>query len=696
MDESFRDLNESKEYDAVPRAHRLIRGLTWLYAGAALIVGLWLFLGLLPASVAPSMAREWVVGGLGAIALPTLLMALTVSVATLVLTGTRFRYAALETQRNEGETSPDIRPAAGVRFSPAGLASLAVAFATPGGPSTWDRRIARFFGTNARATVYYESIKADPGFAARQGQAVIVTTGAVLAWIAEWLLLPAHASATAEVAPKVGIVAVGAALAFAFGSLMAERFVKEFPEPQLPEASTIRRLLLLATLMLVAAACLEMGRSAGATWVYWLVWIFAHLPGLVMLELAMRALARLFLPTPLPAAATAVTDSLLTAVITGGPRAPVVLLRTHLGLDFSRSWAVAFLSRALLPAIFGTGLLCWILSGVKLINLDQRGVYERFGAPVAVLGPGLHVLLPWPFGRLRPVEFGAIHSVAIGVDQSEPEKSISVGAEAPAPLALNRLWESSHPGQAHYLVPSAGTGPQGFQSVDTEISVQYRVGLSDSAALQSVYAVADPESLIRDEASRLVLRFFNSRTLDEVIGARRENVAGSLRDQLAADVDSRHAGIEIVSVLIEEIHPPVGAAAAYHAVQAAEINATASIFDEQARAELTVGNAQQQSYQTTTAADAKAAETLRIANAAAYRFNADQRAFTAGGKAFLIERYYSNLDAALSKIPVTIIDHRINSAEGPILDLRAPEAGTGASNPAASAPLIPGVEEKHQ
>ncbi len=86
-------------------------------------------------------------------------------------------------------------------------------------------------------------------------------------------------------------------------------------------------------------------------------------------------------------------------------------------------------------------------------------------------------------------------------------------------------------------------------------------------------------------------RSFNSRTLEEVIGARRENVAGTLRAQLAADVDSCHAGIEIVSVLIEEIHPPVGAAAAYHAVQAAEINATASIFSEQARAELTAGNA---------------------------------------------------------------------------------------------------------
>ena len=67
---------------------------------------------------------------------------------------------------------------------------------------------------------------------------------------------------------------------------------------------------------------------------------------LVVLELAIRALARLFLPAPLPANARAMTDSILAGVLTGGPRAPGSLLRTHLGLDFARSWALSYLSAA--------------------------------------------------------------------------------------------------------------------------------------------------------------------------------------------------------------------------------------------------------------------------------------------------------------------------------------------------------------
>src|SRR5262249_33782133 len=142
---------------------------------------------------------------------------------------------------------------------------------------------------------------------------------------------------------------------------------------------------------------------------------------------------------------------------------------------------------------------------------------------------------------------------------------------------------------------------------------------------------------------------------------------------------------------IEEIHPPAGAADAYHAVQAAEINATASIFDEQAKAELTIGNAQQEANKRTTAADAKADEIRHAADAAGYRFDADRHAFSSGGRAFLLERFYGNLDAALSKTPFTIIDHRLNAADGPILDLRSPEPAIGSPQPPVATPLVPSV-----
>ena len=152
--------------------------------------------------------------------------------------------------------------------------------------------------------------------------------------------------------------------ALAFVSLVCERVMVAFPAPQLPEAPALRRLLLLTTVLLAAAACIELGRGAmlgmGA---------LAAMGGRPCcpcswsLELAIRALARLFLPAPAAANARAVTDSILAGLVTGGPRAPGTLLKTHLGLDFARSWALAFLSAAILPAVLGTALFCWGLTG---------------------------------------------------------------------------------------------------------------------------------------------------------------------------------------------------------------------------------------------------------------------------------------------------------------------------------------------
>ena len=623
--------------EPLPRAHRLVRRLVWVYGISTIAAAASLAFALLPRATLPT---AWALGhetlsGAGGVVLAALLLAATGLFAALALTTARSRVA-----------------------EPQGTAS---------------------------ASARWWQVWRDPGIAARQGQAFIVTTGALGAAALTRLLWPAGEPAAQTAAADIAGALV---TALAFTSLVAERLMNDFPAPQLPEAPALRRLLLLVTLLLAIAAGVEFGRGAALEWVRWPLWVVSAVPVLVAIELALRALARLFLPPPPAETAHAVGDSMLAGLLTGGPRSPQQLLRTHFGLDFARSWALSFLGAALLPAAAATALFCWGLSGLKLIEFGQRGIYERFGAPVSVLGPGLHLLLPWPLGRMRPVEYGTIHAVAIGVDATAAQPADSeaeVGAEAPPSPGLNRLWESTHADQANYLVASAGTGQQGFQSVSTEMRVLYRVGLTDDAALESVYAVADPDSLVRQAASRLVLRYFNSRTLDAVLGARRENIAGTLRDQLAADIGARHAGIEIVSFLIEEVHPPVEAAAAYHAVQAAEINASASISNEIGRAKRTAGVAQQEAHDLDAAATAQAAETLHTAGAAAYEFDSDRRAYEQSGRPFLLERSYGNLTAALSRAPLTILDHRISAADGPLIDLR-PQTAPGIAPSPSPAP----------
>ena len=615
------------------RAAQLARRLLQLYAVFAAVVVLLLAIGLAPikaGSKLKDLGVEALAGGLGSTALITILLSLSALAAVAIMTDGRLRRRRADAAQAAGELDPN---------PPALLTPL------------W---------------------RLGPGFLAREGQAVLLPLGFLLMAAVARLLWPTL-QPPAPVAGAPNLVAA-AIVGLAFASLVAERMMNAFPPGQMPEAPGLRRLMLLTTLMLAIAAVAEIGRGVGFAWVSWIDRALIVGALLICAELAVRALARLFLPPPLPEAAKAATDSIIAALVTGGPRAPAQLIRTHLGLDFARSWALAYIRAAAAPAIVGTLLLCWMLSGVKLLDGDQRGVYERFGAPVAVIGPGLHVLAPWPFGIMKPVEYGTIHSVAVGAEQAT-DTGEQIGADDLPQPGMNRLWDTSHPTEAEYLVASQSEGQQGFQVVDAEIRVFYRTGLSDAAAWQSVYGSTDQVAVVKQEASRLATRYFSSHTLDQVMGGQRESLEEALRAELAQAVAADHAGIDVVAVLIETVHPPAGAAVAYHAVQAAEINADASVANATGHALRTAGQAQTEAQQLTDSAQAVAVEKVQAATGDAYQFDADRKAYRAAPPAFLIERRAADLTQALKGQRLIIVDAKLTSAQMPLIDMRAPAAG---------------------
>ena len=162
---------------------------------------------------------------------------------------------------------------------------------------------------------------------------------------------------------------------------------------------------------------------------------------------------RLFLPEPRSDEARAVTTSTIALILAdglsaGGLGAPI---RRHLGLDFARGFALRFM-RAALPAIgLCVALALWGVTGIVQVPPYQRAIYERFGAPVHVLPPGPHAILPWPLGRVRPVEFGALHALTLG---DNPDAVPVFGAEDPPPPAADRLWEQTHPAELTFLIAS--------------------------------------------------------------------------------------------------------------------------------------------------------------------------------------------------------------------------------------------------
>ncbi|MBV9782223.1 MAG: hypothetical protein JO264_00235 [Acidisphaera sp.] len=539
---------------------------------------------------------------------------------------------------------------------------------------TWARRRdARVDQTLASPTAGGAMV---PWIAGRaQGALILLFTGAAslaLCWF--WPQRAGTAAGGGFVLPVVLLVA-------AFPCLFLERLFASVAPERLPETGLLQPLLLLPVGSLVAEAALTAVTEAGAAWIYLPRLALSVILLGVAAELAVRAVALWFLPLPQPVAARASIGSVLAGLLHPGgarrllsPASVAHTIRTQLGLDFSRSWALAYMRAAAAPVLLLMLLFCWFLSGVTRIGLDERGPYERLGVPVAVLKPGLHLLLPWPFGAVRHVELGVVHAVPISFGEANavavaPDRST---AEAEPPPSANRLWDAALPSDVAYIIASASAGRQSFETVSVSLRVLYRVGLTDGDARDAAYQVASPEMLLRAACGQLLARFFASETLPGVLGQNRAGIASDLRAQLQRALGRLHSGLEIMSVVIEDMHPPSGAAAAYRSVQAAEIVANTQIATERGRAETTSNIARRDARTHLDDAAAAAAETDSAARIDLTDMQADLLAYRDGSRPFLMERYFSNVTTALAGAPLEIIDHRLDGANLPALDLRPP------------------------
>lgn len=489
----------------------------------------------------------------------------------------------------------------------------------------------------------------------------------------------------------------------AFPLTVLERFYANCSAELLPEAPQLERLLRVPLASAVVLGIALFLVSVGFTWALQVERLVAAVIFVVAVEVMLRGLAMIFVPFAPIELRNSVADSAIAGYVLrlGAPEVGAlnVAVARRLGIDLSRSWAFAFVQKAALPILVGICVLAWTVTGLTSLGPSQRGVYERFGAPVAVLGPGLHLHLPWPLGLIRRVEVGVVHQLPIefvlpdenGQITAEEEHE-TIPAEAVPPPEADRLWEDAHPFEGSYLIASEENGQQSFQLVAVDMAVVYQVGLSDDAAMDAAYRVDRVEDLIQALSGRILVRYLSGNTLLGLLGQSRETFSSEFQTALQTQLDGFSAGIEILAIYVEAIHPPSEAASAYHDVQAAEIRANSRIANSRGSALRTIKAAEQKAIVDRNAAVASAGELADRARTSAVLFTGDRQAFGSDSHAFLLERWFGNLSKALGQSQLVIIDHRLKGQEVPTLDLRGLEGlalAGGSGGASANRPRAP-------
>jgi regulator of protease activity HflC (stomatin/prohibitin superfamily) len=522
--------------------------------------------------------------------------------------------------------------------------------------------------------------------------ALLLAALAACAIIIDW---PWRLPATVPSQISANFPVASALLLLATPWLLAERYIATLTPQRLPEADDLRALLFLPVFCLCTEAVLQVADAFGFGNLHWLRVVLSIVLLLVSSEIALRAIALRFLPPSDSATARAPIRSLFATTLRGrslSPGAVASVVRSQFGMDFSRSWALRFMRAAALPVVLLMLVFCWFLTGVTRIDLNQRGSYERFGVAVSMLPPGLHLVLPWPFGVVRHLELGVIHSALISFDDAgtATDGVDRSTAEGTAPASANRLWDSEQPSDVSYVIAGSEQNRQSLQTVSVSARVLFRIGIGDDAGRAALYREADPEALVHSLTSRMLAQFFAAQTLPGLMGENQAVIAGEVRTRLQQALDQLGSGVNIVAVVIEAIHPPSGAASAYRNVQAAEIEATTSIATERGRAQTTESVARLNAHNATDDAAAAAAETISAARVDLTGITADHRPYRLASQPFLLERYFSDLKAALGNVPLEIIDHRLSDASLPTIDLRPLGAIRDSAGPRATRPATQG------
>lgn len=531
------------------------------------------------------------------------------------------------------------------------------------------------------------------------GTSMVGQIGAPVFWLAGWALLALISISMiwnmALVGSSVGLtgsVVGGLLLLIGFGLLVLERQFSNESEASWPEAEQLSQISRVAIgTLLIAAFCLFFS-SADRVWPARLAVLIGLLPGLVAVELLIRALLSIFSPRNDRLEPRLVASSFVAGLLRWPPR-PLTALQNELhnrfGIDLRQIWAFTYMRRAFLPVMAVIVALGWALSGVHEIPMQGRGIYERFGKPVEVMGPGLHAGLPWPFGTVLPVENGVVHELATSVSEGASTEQTLDPAEGPPPAVANRLWDATHINDKSQVIASGSGDKQSFQIVNMDVRFVYRIGLDDEAAMAATYNSADIPSLIRSTASRVLVHDFASRTLDELLGEQRTDLAADIGNAVARDLKKLDSGVEILATVVESIHPPAGAANAYHAVQAAQISAQALIARERGAAADQANLAQLHASIAHDQAAANSREVMSTAQSADLRFSAEQQGYAKAGQAFLLEQYLSQLTLGMTHAKLLVLDHRLGGTSAPTIDLRSftlpadPASSKSAEQPSA-------------
>lgn len=244
-------------------------------------------------------------------------------------------------------------------------------------------------------------------------------------------------------------------------------------------------------------------------------------------------------------------------------------LEENTGITLRSLWSIRFIKSILPYTVVVAALLLWLSTGLVYVQSHQEAAVYRFGhLQEETLSPGLHLTFPWLIDKTEIHDTETIRKVTVGYKADEN---------------VDNVWTEAHGDSEYKLLLGSGN-----ELVSINLRVEYRI----SDLKQYLSLSASPDKILEAKAYELILSRTINTDLESILSTNRETFAKSLEAELSEAVESVDMGLEVVSVIMESIHPPVEVAEVYQAFIGAEIDAEEMILTAQGSASHIVASAE--------------------------------------------------------------------------------------------------------
>lgn len=190
-------------------------------------------------------------------------------------------------------------------------------------------------------------------------------------------------------------------------------------------------------------------------------------------------------------------------------------------------------------------VLIILSTGLYTVNPEEVGVIQRFGKFTAITEPGLRFKIPFGIDRLTKVAVKNVFKQEFGFRTLQPGIS-------------TRYSQRDYSDESLML-----TGD--LNIADVEWIIQYQI----KDPIQYLFNVRDVEGTLRNLSETAIRQVVGDRSVDEVIVLSRQEIAFDARQILQQHLDDYGTGLDIRTVNLQNVTPPLPVQPAFNEVNAA-------------------------------------------------------------------------------------------------------------------------------